>query len=515
MNEHECKKDDGKLRDILAFMSDQHTPYYSGFYGNHCVDTPNLDRLCQSGVAFDECYTSSPLCGPARMSLLSSKRSARTGLFHKSILPDTTPTFLHSLVEQGYETVLVGRMHFVGPDQYHGFTKHIGGDMTPVTWNYMYARPDMQKERGVYVKTDTFSGKGAASVAGGGTSPVLEYDQFVLDTALEYMNQPHEKPQFIMVSIYGPHFPYVAPKELYMKYREQVKLPVSFYDPVHCEVLKHYQAPVDEDMALACQAAYCGMIEHVDQVFGSVWEAFEDFCGKRGTKNAVFYFSDHGDQCGDRKIFGKETFYERSVKIPLLAAGDGIVVGRRVSEPVSIMDIGPTILEYTGAVPLDEPDGVSLVPALKGGAAPEHSVYSEFMERTDGKFIFGPYDSDDKYSHGFMLRHGDYKYITYECYEDQDMLFDIAADPEERENLASARPGVLKEMRTLAEDLVMHTIAEKNFRREARVNDLMSKYEWAKGNADQSLRWKGSSPAAGQYPEICVKNPAYFPKENL
>ena len=509
MNNHQIEKNQEKLKDVLIFMSDQHTPYYSGFYGSCCVDTPNLNRLCENGVSFDECYTASPLCGPARMSFLSSKRPANTGIFHKSILPDTTPTFLHSLVEQGYETVLVGRMHFVGADQYHGFTKHIAADMTPVTWNYMYAWEDMRRERGVYVKTDTFSGKGAASVAGGGTSPVLEYDRFVTDVALDYLSKPHEKPQCICVSIYGPHFPYVAPKELYLKYRERVSLPVTFDAPVDCDVLTHYQVPADEEVALACQAAYCGMIEHMDGLFGEVWQAFIRFCEERNTKSAVFYLSDHGDQCGDRHIFGKETFYERSVKIPFIAAGDGIEKGIQVETPVSIMDIGPTILDYTGAVPVYEADGVSAAEALMGGGVPCHPVYSEFMERTDGKFIFGPYDPKADFSHGFMFRYKDYKYVTYEGFEEQDMLFNIKKDPEEEHNLACSEPGTLTYIRELCADIVMHEAAVKNFRREDRVNDLMSKYEWARGNADQSLRWKGASGAAGRYPEICVKNPAY------
>ena len=114
-----------KQPDILIFMTDQHTPYYSGWYGNN-VDTPNLDALVQEGTAFDEAYTSCPLCVPSRVSMLSGKRPANTGVFTLTdALPDMTPTFLHHLVLQGYETVLVGRMHFIGFDQRHGFTKRI------------------------------------------------------------------------------------------------------------------------------------------------------------------------------------------------------------------------------------------------------------------------------------------------------------------------------------------------------------------------------------------------------
>ena len=114
-----------KQMDVLFFMSDQHTPYYSGFEG-HNVDTPVMDQLCAEGTRFAQAYSTCPLCVPARLAMLSGLRPAKTGIFTlDDALPDLTPTFLHCLVAQGYETVLVGRMHFLGRDQRHGFTKRI------------------------------------------------------------------------------------------------------------------------------------------------------------------------------------------------------------------------------------------------------------------------------------------------------------------------------------------------------------------------------------------------------
>lgn len=504
LNEHKS------MKDILMFMTDQHTPYYSGFYGERCVDTPNFTRLAERGVTFDECYSVCPLCTPARISMLSGKRPARTGLFHRSTMADTTPTFLHNMVEQGYETVLVGRMHFTGKDQYHGFTKHLAGDMTPVTWNYFLTKDIMDKERGVYTKADTFSGHGAYSLAGGGTSPVLEFDQYVIETALNYMNQEHERPQLICVSLYGPHFPYVAPKHLFKKYLDRVKLPETFYDKVHCSILEKHQGQVDENMELACLAAYCGMIEQVDQQFGQIWQAFEAFCTRRGTEHAVFYISDHGDQCGDRKLYGKENFYEKSVKIPWIAAGSGIAENIHCQTPVSIMDFGPTILEYTGAKPMIDVDGVTVAGALHGNAIDEHPVYSEFIERLDGRFFFMPADENSRFSHGFMLRKGDYKFITYEGFEDEDTLFNIRDDAQERHNLIGEAPEVLADMQSEVRSLAMHETAIKNFLYQDRVDVLMSKYEQAAGAVDFSLQWSGCSAEAGEFPEICIKNQEFF-----
>ena len=108
--------------DILLFMSDQHAPQFMGG-AEIPVDTPNLDVLRREGTSFNETYTACPLCVPARMAMLSGTRPSHTGIFtNVDTLPDTQPTFLHHLAAAGYETVLVGRMHFIGQDQRHGFT---------------------------------------------------------------------------------------------------------------------------------------------------------------------------------------------------------------------------------------------------------------------------------------------------------------------------------------------------------------------------------------------------------
>ena len=84
------------------------------------VDTPNLAALREQGTAFDAAYTPCPLCVPARMAMLSGLSPYHTGIFtNNDTLPQTTPTFLHAMAAAGYETVLVGRMHFIGPDQRH------------------------------------------------------------------------------------------------------------------------------------------------------------------------------------------------------------------------------------------------------------------------------------------------------------------------------------------------------------------------------------------------------------
>lgn len=479
------------LPDILFFMTDQHTPYYSGFGGQN-VDTPAMDALCRDGVQFTQAYTPCPLCVPSRLSMLSGLRPAKTGVFTLTdALPDMTPTFLHYLVEQGYETVLAGRMHFVGSDQRHGFTKRIAGDLTTITWNT--PRETLAASRGVFMRT--FGEPFCTSVIGGGESPVEHYDQYVVNAAIDYLSRPHDKPQFLMVGLYAPHFPYVGDRELYEKYRARAVLPASFYDPCPTKVLARHHQEVSEEIALGAQAAYCAMVEQVDRKLARVRQAFDAYCDRKGSRRLFLYTSDHGDQCGDRSMFAKSTFYEKSAKIPLILAGDGVAAGAVCGTPVSIMDIGPTLLEHAGAAPMEAVDGVSLAGALHGRTVPAHAVYGEFLERAS---MDSPPDS-----YCFMIRDGRYKYMSFADDPSCELLFDVEEDPEERNNLACDKPDVLAHMRRLAEE---YAKPEESVRLQAlhtRFNRLWKAYEMASGNQTDEL-WTDTPPSVRVYPEIMV-----------
>ena len=191
-----------KQPDILLFMSDQHGADYCS-WGDVKVDTPTLDAIRKTGTVFENTYTSCPLCVPARISFMSSKLPSDTGCYgNQDALPDITPCFTHALVAAGYETVLAGRMHFVGEDQRHGFTKRIAPDITPVSWTV--PKEKMAQERGNLMgcQGEPF----CLNYVGAGESPVMNYDKMVIEQVLEYLEEPHEKPQFILVGTYGHIF---------------------------------------------------------------------------------------------------------------------------------------------------------------------------------------------------------------------------------------------------------------------------------------------------------------------
>ena len=114
---------------ILLLMTDQHSKYHLGCYGDDLVRTPHLDKLAASGVRFDNAYCASPVCVPSRMSFMTSRRPSANQVWNNNhILRSDIPTWAHALGIGGYETALIGRMHFVGADQRHGFEKRPLGE---------------------------------------------------------------------------------------------------------------------------------------------------------------------------------------------------------------------------------------------------------------------------------------------------------------------------------------------------------------------------------------------------
>ncbi len=130
---------------ILLVMADQLVPFLTGAYGHPVVRTPNLDRLAERGVRFDAAYTPYPLCAPARAALLTGRYASSIGCYdNAAVFPADQPTIAHYLTNHGYDTALTGKMHFVGPDQLHGFEERLTTDIYPADfgWTPDWLQPD-------------------------------------------------------------------------------------------------------------------------------------------------------------------------------------------------------------------------------------------------------------------------------------------------------------------------------------------------------------------------------------
>jgi choline-sulfatase len=177
-------KQDRRLN-FLVLMSDQHSPHVLGCYGGPVVRTPHLDRLAGRGVLFENTYCQAPLCVPSRMSFLTGRQPSeiRIRVWNNSdILASDITTFSHVLGVAGYETSLIGRMHFLGFDQCHGFEKRLVGDVVPPFPNGKFALS-------VDMLVGPSSPRAYVDVAGPGKTAYQVYDEQVTEAAVQYLRQ--------------------------------------------------------------------------------------------------------------------------------------------------------------------------------------------------------------------------------------------------------------------------------------------------------------------------------------
>ncbi|WP_373264884.1 sulfatase-like hydrolase/transferase [Hungatella hathewayi] len=419
-------------RDILFIISDQHSYKLQGYAGNKIVRTPTLDRLAAVGTVMSDCYAACPLCVPSRLSMLAGQfPSELKALTNEASLDSSTATFVHSLNACGYETTLCGRMHFIGPDQRHGFMNRLAGDITPTVFGSGWKKEGIDAlpwNRGRIEHT-------AIQCIGGGESTVLEFDRDVTEAAVSYLEKDHEDPQFLCVGMYAPHFPYIAPKELFDYYHDKVELPEASYEAEEHPVLHGKLRDTDPETVRAAMAAYYGMTEFMDANVGKIVSAWEKYLIRAGREGVVIYVSDHGDSNGEHGFYGKNTFFDPSVHVPMIFAGNGIPAGREITSPVSLLDLSPTLCEMTGAPVPPGQDGESLMGLIEGDEQNgDRIVLSELSHRFGAKSI------------GRMAKWKQYKYITFSGFEGADQLFDMEADPYETKNLINTYPEISEKL---------------------------------------------------------------------
>ena len=126
-----------KRPNILMIMADQLPAACVGAYGHPMIQTPNLDRLALRGMRFDSAYCNSPICAPSRASLCTGRYVSEIGAYDNGAdFPSSTPTFMHHLGRAGYDVLLSGKMHFIGPDQRHGFHRRLTPEIYPSSFTW-------------------------------------------------------------------------------------------------------------------------------------------------------------------------------------------------------------------------------------------------------------------------------------------------------------------------------------------------------------------------------------------
>jgi len=418
---------------IVIVMCDQLGAGALPAYGHTQVKSPNIDSLAQAGTVFENCYSNFPLCVPARLSFMTGKFCSNIGAWDNAAqMPPDVPTFAHYLRHLGYRTCLAGKMHFIGPDQLHGFEERVTTDICPSDFNWTADWDDPWRIMDWFHTMKNVSNAGVAE-----RSLQQDYDEEVAFHAtrkiFDWAREPDARPFLLVASFTHPHDPYVTPQRFWDLYRhEDIDMPrVPFIPPdrrdAHSRRLwEQYdrgEFGITDEKVRNARHAYYGSISYVDERIGEILEALRRT--KLMDNTVVIFCSDHGDMLGERGLWYKMSFYDASSRVPLIMAGPGIPRGHRVRSNCGQADILPTLVELAAGRAWDgypePPDGKSIMPLLLA-EDPERAAVSEIF--SEG--VAAPY---------LMLRKGRYKITVVE--HDPPQIFDMQADPDELSNLAA------------------------------------------------------------------------------
>jgi choline-sulfatase len=420
---------------ILLVMFDQMAALSLPCYGHPLVRAPHLQELAGQGVLFDLAYCNAPLCSPSRHAMMTGRLPSQIGAFDNGAeLTSSTPTLAHYLRADGYRTCLSGKMDFSGADQLHGFEERLTTDMSPSDFGWT-ANWDEPKRLYPWFHD-------LRSVVEAGPcdhSLTMAYDEQVTHAATRWLYDAargsDRRPFLLSVSYMHPHDPYLGPRPFWERYsNEDIDLPrvrplsPARRDPASRRLYALYdrgEYEVSENQLRTARRAYYAMIDYADHQLGRLLDALRKT--KLEQRTLLIVTSDHGDMLGERGLWYKMTFFERAMRIPLLLHWPGCLAPRRVPEPVSLVDLLPTVMDIVGHdrkfAPPEAIDGRSLLGTAAGHSMTPGAVYAEYMaEGTDQPM--------------FMIRRGWFKYISSPG--DQPMLFDLSEDPEERRNLKGA-----------------------------------------------------------------------------
>jgi arylsulfatase len=438
---------------IVLIFPDQHRADSMGCAGNAAMHTPNLDRLAAQGINYRRCYTQSPLCMPARASLVTGQYVHEHGTWANSSFPDRHgPSHIRNIRQAGYHTALVGtthmwvhgrghtsdhldEMHEWGFDDVHELTGPLATANTgsPYT-DYLEQKGLLRTHREYIIKyvRNAFLAE-AEPEAPWDLAPCPlptedHLDSYTARKAAEWIKDYRgDKPFYLQVLFPGPHDPFDSPQEYRDLYPPESN-PVGILDrpgvpvPPYVRALLRVSAldqMTSEDMQ-KLRSLYYGKISLIDSGIGRVLNALEE----RGLLDDtwIIYTSDHGEMLGDHGLLHKIVFYEGAVHVPLIIRPPGGAERRESHALVQHLDVTATLLDIAGAKPLEGSDGHSLLP--------------DVAERSDAHAGRGVAFSEVV---GFTMAMTDRHKLAVEARTQEPLeLYDRAEDPREVRNVVNA-----------------------------------------------------------------------------
>lgn len=426
---------------VLLITADQFRFDAIAAHGNPHLRTPNLDRLVAEGVSFQRAYAESPVCVPARASLLTGRLPHRSGVFSNATpLADGVPTVVRS-VAAGYHTQAIGKMHFTPVRAGHGFERLWLSEEIPATveeddylTDLVAARVDHVPEPHGVRHELYYSPQPSQLPA------ELHTTGWTGRRTRDYLAEAagSGQPFFCWTSFIKPHPPFDPPYPYYLWYD-----PLEMPDPVRGEDealgyhayrqhrVKWTRPDLDLDRVRVMRAYYYACVSHVDAEIGRILDQLES-TGLAGNTLVVFT-ADHGEYLGDHWSFGKRGFHDPAARIPMVLRWPGrLPTGAAPEALAGLTDLAPTVLAATGAAPAGvDPDGHDLLPVATGESRAVREVWF-------GQYHAGPLAL-------YCAMDADHKYV-YSAADDRESLYRVGSD--ETEDL-SRSPGSGAPLRAL------------------------------------------------------------------
>jgi arylsulfatase K len=407
---------------IVFIQSDSMDGRVMGCAGHPAAHTPNMDAIAARGTLFQNAYCNSPQCVPSRASMWSGKHVHSAESWNNDVgLEPGTPTFKEALEKGGYRTAIIGRT-----DHWSG--KH-SMQCRLATWTRSANITKSAKKPPRHNLREDVEGE-----------RVREQDWPRVDKAVQWLKEEakaDESPFFLHLGFNQPHpgggyntnvhyLNKIDPAKVTLPARDDSCHPVMEY----MRATKNCLERLDTEAILAMRRHYFAMIAEVDAMIGHVLGTLEELGLSENTY--VIYTSDHGDMGLEHGQYLKNALYEPSARVPLVIAGPGLKPGAVWVDPVSLVDIYPTLMDMSQTPKPAELEGTTILPIMQGKPSghPARAI--------------SEYHSNMQNTGSFMLRQGDWKLILYVGYEPQ--LFNLKDDPDELVNCSETHPDILAAM---------------------------------------------------------------------
>jgi arylsulfatase A-like enzyme len=421
-------------------------------HGNGAMHTPNLDRLVNQGISFDQCYVQNPLCMPSRASFMTGLYPQQVGVTQNgnTVRPDFEPTVATTFKAGGFQTVQIGKLHFeqhedndLDPrprhdygfdifwcseepgcyeDAYMTWLRTQRPDLVPTFRVPRSSHPERETERYGRVLDAPWQ---------------FSHSGWIANMADVYLNRRRDSKQFLHLGFYAPHPPLNPTREMFEPYAGR-EIPEPIWNEAEWKdkpepLARFLRMCPDWTMKdfLDYRRHFYAMVTGVDLAVGQLLAMLE----RNGILDdtLIVFNSDHGDMCGDHHMIVKQgSYFDQLMRQPCVLhwpKGFG-TKGRRVSELVEMVDLLPTLLDLAGCHVPEVMVGRSYAEALRTGAA--------VQGRED---VFAYHEPP----YGAMLRTATHKYIRY-C-QGAEVLYDLREQPYEVINRSADDPAILAQMR--------------------------------------------------------------------